>query len=120
MPHGLDFPATEVTFRVETEPKLFEVYNYPNPFSAETYFTFEIAGETLPDVVHIKIYTIAGRLIEDIPVPQSELSGGFNKILWNGKDRDGNSIANGIYFYKIISKVGGKTVETIQKLAKIR
>jgi flagellar hook assembly protein FlgD len=59
-------------------------------------------------------------LIQDIRVPQSDLCAGFNKILWNGKDRDSDSIANGIYFYKIISKVDGKNVEVIQKLAKVR
>jgi hypothetical protein len=115
-----DSLATEITFRVETEAKLLNVYNYPNPFASETYFTFDVAGESLPDEVHIKIYTIAGRLIQDIRVPQSDLSGGFNKILWNGKDRDGDSIANGIYFYKVVSKVDGKNVEVIQKLAKVR
>ena len=105
---------------METEAKLLNVYNYPNPFASETYFTFNVAGESLPDEVHIKIYTIAGRLIQDIRVPQSDISGGFNKILWNGKDRDGDAIANGIYFYKVISKLGGKNVEVIQKLAKVR
>jgi len=93
------------------------VFNYPNPFERETYFTFILTDYA--DQVEIKIYTISGRLIQDIFLPpQSENA--YYKVFWDGRDRDGDEVANGIYFYKIIAKSNGLTKEVIQKLAKIR
>ena len=42
-----------------------DVYNYPNPFSDKTQFTFQ-QNLSQPIDVKIKIYTIAGRLIKEI------------------------------------------------------
>jgi len=74
----------------------------------------------LPDEFLIKVYTIAGRLIRDISLPQSRLQIGFNKILWDGRDQDGDELGNGVYFYKIIAKFPDKTQVKTQKLAKVR
>ncbi len=96
---------------------LSDVYNFPNPFIRSTDFTFKIMDPMNPDEVSIKIYTIAGRLIQDM---KTSCKIGFNKIYWDGLDKDGDEIANGVYFYKIIAKSNGVTKEAIQKLAKIR
>ena len=106
-------------FYVYRNPDLLNVLNYPNPFKNDTYFTFELHGINVPQELLIKIYTIAGRLIRDISVPSSELQIGFNKIYWNGRDQDGDRIANGVYFYKMISKNNGKVKSVISKLAKV-
>jgi hypothetical protein len=93
------------------------VFNYPNPFTLETYFTFILTDYA--DEVEIKIYTISGRLIQDLFVPpQSENA--YYQVKWNGRDRDGDEVANGVYFYKVIAKTHGMTKEVLQKLAKIR
>ena len=69
--------------------------------------------------MEIKIYTIGGRLIQDVFVPpQSENA--YYKVRWDGRDHDGNEVANGVYFYKIIARSNGLAKEVIQKLAKIR
>jgi hypothetical protein len=102
---------------VSAEFILSSVYNYPNPFLRATDFTFNILAPMNPDEVTIKIFTIAGRLIQEI-----KTSGkiGFNKIGWDGRDKDGDEVANGVYFYKIIATTNGVTKEAIQKLAKVR
>ncbi len=115
-----DTVAKEISFRVETEAKLLNVINYPNPFRSETYFTFNITGAKLPEEAKIKIYTITGRLIQEIRLPQSVLLPGFNRILWDGKDRDGSELANGIYLYKVTMSSEGTSAEVIQKLVKVR
>ncbi len=94
-----------------------DIFNFPDPFVKSTDFTFNIMDPTNPDEVTIKIYTIAGRLIQEI---KSSCKIGFNKIFWDGRDKDGDEIANGVYFYKIIVKSNGMTKEAIQKLAKVR
>ncbi len=105
-------------FSVNNEPKLLNVYNYPNPFSDDTYFTFKLTR--IPDEMGIDIYTVAGRLIRKIKILPTELSYDFNRIYWDGKDQDGDSIANGVYFYKIKMKLGEKEITEIHKLAVMR
>ena len=109
--------GTPIYFLVDSIGNIKNVFNYPNPFSSETYFTFILTRYA--DEVEIKIYTVSGRLIRDITVPpQSENA--YYQVYWNGRDQDGDEVANGIYFYKIIAKSNGSTKEVIQKLARVR
>jgi flagellar hook assembly protein FlgD len=43
-----------------------------------------------------------------------------DNLYWDGRDRDGNEIANGIYLYRVIIKGGGQQTATTQKLVKMR
>ncbi len=74
------------------------VFNYPNPFSHSTTFLYAINH---PSQIKIKIYTVAGRLIETITDPPG--TPGLNQINWEGTDKDGDELANGVYLYKIIA-----------------
>ena len=117
-----DTTSYRIRFDVVTEYDLRDVYNYPNPFKEGTYFTFKVTGDKLPDELYVKIYTVAGRLIRTINIPSSALGQdiGFKKIYWDGKDQDGDEIANGVYFYKMIYKVKDVVKAVTQKLAKIK
>jgi len=110
----------QVIFNVYTESDLTQVYNYPNPFKNDTYFTFEIRGSDLPERLKIRIYTIAGRLIRNIEIPASDLNIGFNKIYWDGRDQDDDQIANGVYLYKVIADFKDKIKDVTQKMALVR
>ena len=114
-----DSTSSRSVFNVYNNPDLLQVYNYPNPFSDNTNFTFELRGIIPPEEFKIKIFTVAGRLIKELS-PSSPLQIGFNKIYWDGKDQDGDEIANGLYFYKIISKHGDEVKTVTQKLAKVK
>lgn len=94
------------------------VVNYPNPFESETYFTFQTLGSVGSDI-QIKIYTISGRLIRTIEGNQVS-NDGFNKIHWDGRDEDGDTIANGVYPYKLIIKNGSESKEKIEKLVVLK
>jgi hypothetical protein len=109
-----------VDFTVQNAPTLQDVYNYPNPFSNDTYFTFNLTGSTLPDELKIRIYTVAGRLMHTLLVPINSLRFGFNRFYWDGRDHDGNEIANGVYFYTMVLKSGDKTFNVTERLAKVR
>jgi len=63
---------------------------------------------------------VSGRLLFERTLYPGEVKLGFNRIVWNGLDRDGDELANGVYFYKVSVKLGGMTVEAIEKLAKLR
>lgn len=106
------------TFKVSSKSELLNVYNYPNPFSDETYFTFKLTQ--IPDELRIKIFTLAGRLLREITKIESELNYDFNRIYWDGRDEDGDLIANGVYLYKVILKKGSEIKTATQKLAIMR
>jgi hypothetical protein len=115
-----DSVSHKYEFYVYNQPDLTNVFNYPNPFKYDTYFTFEIRGQNAPQELKIKVFTVAGRLIKNIFPPPSDLRVGFNKIYWNGRDEDGDVVANGVYFYKIMAKNNGVVKTTTEKLAKIK
>ena len=96
-----------------------DVYNYPNPFSNKTTFTFQQNLAKLLDV-KIKVFTVAGRLIREID--KYSVNEKFVTVEWDGRDQDGNYIANGAYFYKVILKStdGQFSKSVIGKLAVIR
>jgi hypothetical protein len=102
--------------QVDTEFRLREVMNYPNPFRNETDFTYYLTQPA--DEVKIKIFTLSGRLI--ITLDHAPTTAGFNRVHWNGQDADGDALANGVYLYKMVAKLGEKQLEEIQKCVVIR
>ena len=86
---------------------------YPNPMSDGGYFTFVITEDS--DIT-ITVYTLTGRKIKTIK--QLNSLTGYNQISWDGKDDDGDEIANNTYFYKIKAKQlsNNKITEKIGKL----
>lgn len=113
----LDTINIKKSFVVLQIPQLLNVYNYPNPFRDNTYFTFKLP--VIPEELKIFIYTIAGRKIKTITVPADKLKYDLNTIPWDGKDEDGDSIANGVYLTKINYYASGKTTSVIIKLVRV-
>jgi hypothetical protein len=113
--------AASVEFTVLPQDRLTlsEVMNYPNPFRNETSFTFVASRDA---EVAVKIFTLSGRLIRTIEA--TPVAPGFNAILWNGEDGDGDTPANGVYLYKLIatSNDGGRVLraESIGKMVVAR
>lgn len=96
-----------------------DVFNYPNPFSDRTQFTFQ-QNLAQPIDVKIKIYSIAGRLIHEIE--KTDVNDKFVVMDWDGRDADGDQLANGTYLYKIIvrSVDGEFNKSVLGKLAVIK
>lgn len=115
-----DTTSYKIWFTVNNNNQIREIFNYPNPFTSSTYFTFNMLGTKKPEEIRIKIFTIAGRLIKNLEIPTEQLKFGFNKFYWDGKDEDGDEIGNGVYFYKIIIKEDGEVRSETKKIAKIR
>jgi len=97
-------------FSVTAELKILALLNYPNPFSQETDITFTLSQ---PAEVAIKIYTVAGRLIREIPA--GAMAAGFNAVHWDGLDADGDALANGVYLYKVTAQGDGEAISEIGK-----
>lgn len=111
----------EVWFDVKSvsDPGLYNVFNVPNPFSRSTAFTFQ-RSSTEPVDVEVRIFTVAGRLIALLNV--SAVTARFVSIPWNGRDRNGDEVANGVYLYKIVTRdpAGANRQEVVGKLARLR
>jgi hypothetical protein len=113
--------SAETEFAVESTERLSvtDILNYPNPFTGSgTLFTFR-QNLSEPLKVTVKVFTVTGRLIRTI----ESQSGGdsFVRIPWDGRDRDGDAIANGVYLYKlVVSTLDGRfTSEALGKLSKV-
>lgn len=124
----------KVSFKVVSNFDVKIYGNFPNPFSDKTFFAYEIFGAPVEEV-EFKIYTVAGRLIRNFKFPSFdplEVYGfqvggtgiptaiGYHEIWWDGTDRDGNEVANGVYFYKFSIKRNGKTQNYTGKIARVR
>jgi hypothetical protein len=114
-----DTLSVKRTLNVNQNLQLLNVYNYPNPFKQKTNFTFILSS--IPEELSIRIYAVSGRLLKVIKRNADELTVGFNKYIeWDGRDEDGDIVANGVYLYKVILKKDGKSETTTNKLAIVR
>lgn len=97
--------------------------NYPNPFNPQTRIPFELSeslfssGEAV--TVSIRIFNILQQFVaapvalgfaggEGLPMLQLEYSSaGRYEAYWDGRDRNGNQVASGVYFVQML--VNGQT-----------
>jgi hypothetical protein len=81
------------------ENRLFQ--NFPNPFNPETWFPFQLRE---PANVTIKIFDKNGRLVHTLPLGIRQAGIYTNKAkaaYWDGKNKSGEKVASGVYFYTI-------------------
>jgi hypothetical protein len=88
--------AVKTAFRIGEEELFWDVDNYPNPMKDKTVIVYHLSREVS---VEIKIFTIAGRLVKELYPGISRY--GPNYAEWDGRDRLGRNVANGIYYYVI-------------------
>lgn len=77
------------------------VSNYPNPFSDETFFTFEHNQPGEPMDVEIVVFDLSG---QRVAIVQSTLAaGGYRSepVRWNGNSAGGTPLRAGMYLYRI-------------------
>ncbi len=103
--------------------------NYPNPFTDKTIFAYFVELNDDLDEFEIDIYTVSGRLVKridhDINNPLGAIDGGarrkgYNELIWDGTDEDGQEVANGVYFAVVRATYQEKTIEKILKVAKLK
>lgn len=104
----------KIQFEINNKPTVTNVLNYPNPFSTSTKFVFTLTGSEVPEVFTIQIMTITGKIVREIQ--RSELGNvhigrNITDYAWDGKDEYGDRLANGVYLYKIVTKLNGSDIE---------
>ncbi|MFQ5453842.1 MAG: FlgD immunoglobulin-like domain containing protein, partial [Candidatus Zixiibacteriota bacterium] len=97
---ALDIGCTPLDITDDNEehlPNEFQLLqNYPNPFNPSTVIEFSLPTNSS---VKITVYDILGQVIRTIV--DERLPAGYHSITWDGKDKDGNVVSTGIYFYKL-------------------
>ena len=91
---GDEFGPFDVVFRASFELD----QNFPNPFNPNTTIRYTIAQDAH---VTLTVYDVAGRrvrtLVDDNKRPN------FYKIVWDGKNDNGEQVASGVYFYRLVA-----------------
>ena len=70
--------------------------NYPNPFNPSTTINFQLPRN---EIVELKVYNRLGKEIRTLA--NSSYAEGNHSIVWDGKNNLGNSVASGVYIYRI-------------------
>ena len=79
---------------IPSEYKLYQ--NHPNPFNASTRIAFQIPHSSK---VKIEVFDITGALVATLV--DSEYFAGVHTLVWQGTDSKGESLASGVYLYKL-------------------
>lgn len=112
-----NFSATNdfvIQFEVHNQPSITQVLNYPNPFTTSTRFVFTITGSEIPEVFTIQIMTITGKIVREITraeLGNLRIGRNITEFAWDGKDKYNDRLANGVYLYRVITKLNGQSLE---------
>jgi len=82
--------------------------NYPNPFNPETTISYNMKNS---GNVTIEVYNILGQKVKTL-VNENKTAGNHT-VVWNGSNENNDSVASGVYFYKMRSGKYSKTHKMI-------
>jgi hypothetical protein len=106
--------AYRVGFRVITKAMISNLLNYPNPFSTSTAFVFTLTGSEIPQNLRIQVLTVTGKIVREITTNELgplHIGRNITEFKWDGRDQYGDKLANGVYLYRVITSLNGKSLE---------
>jgi flagellar hook assembly protein FlgD len=103
-----------VTFKVIDKPMISNLLNYPNPFTTSTAFVFTLTGSEIPQNMKIQILTVTGKIVREITKDELgpiRIGRNITEYKWDGTDQYGQKLANGVYLYRFVTSLNGKSLE---------
>ncbi|KAA9039250.1 hypothetical protein FW778_10490 [Ginsengibacter hankyongi] len=103
-----------IDFRVISKPMISNLLNYPNPFTTSTAFVFTVTGSVVPQNIRIQILTITGKIIREITKDELgplHIGRNITEYKWDGSDMYGQKVANGVYLYRVLTNLNGKSLD---------
>jgi len=103
-----------VSFEVINKSTITNIINYPNPFSTSTRFVFVLTGSLIPTDIRIQIMTISGKVVREITNEELgtiRIGRNITDFAWDGTDKFGDRLANGVYLYRVSAKIEGADIE---------
>ncbi|MHB9027328.1 MAG: FlgD immunoglobulin-like domain containing protein [Candidatus Latescibacterota bacterium] len=105
--NGVIGSVSNATVTLKAVPTVYALsQNFPNPFNPTTTIEYSIpkAGHTT-----LAIYNVAGQKVRTL-INESQAAS-FYKVVWDGRNDNGESVATGMYFYKLVSGNYSKIVK---------
>jgi hypothetical protein len=102
------------SFTVINKPMISELLNYPNPFTTSTAFVFTLTGSDIPQNMRIQILTITGKVVREITKNELgpiHIGRNITEFKWDGTDMYGQKLANGVYIYRVLTNLNGKSLD---------
>ena len=106
-----------VAFEVYNKSMITNLLNYPNPFTSSTAFVFTLTGTELPSQFRIQILTVTGKIVREVTKQELgpiKIGHNITDYKWDGKDQFGQSLANGVYLYRVIADINGKKIDKLK------
>ena len=103
-----------VAFEVINKPMISNMMNYPNPFTTSTAFVFTLTGSEVPQNIRIQILTVTGKVVREITKDELgplHIGRNITEFKWDGTDQYGQKVANGVYLYRVITNLNGKSLD---------
>ncbi|HRP60074.1 MAG TPA: hypothetical protein PK833_07275, partial [Vicingus sp.] len=103
-----------IAFEVINKSTITNLLNYPNPFSTATKFVFTLTGSEIPEIFKIQIMTITGKVVREIhkdELGSIRIGRNITEFTWDGTDTYGDRLANGLYLYRVFTKINSNDVE---------
>ncbi|MEP6928085.1 MAG: C25 family cysteine peptidase [Ginsengibacter sp.] len=103
-----------INFRVISKPMISNLLNYPNPFTTSTAFVFTVTGSVVPQNIRIQILTVTGKIIREITKDELgplHIGRNITEFKWDGSDMYGQKVANGVYLYRVLTNLNGKSLD---------
>ena len=106
--------AYRVVFSIVNKAMISNLLNYPNPFTSSTAFVFTLTGAEIPEQLKIEILTVTGKIVREITKEELgplHLGRNITSFKWDGTDQYGQPLANGVYLYRVVTKLHGSVLE---------
>jgi hypothetical protein len=92
----VDSVSVGISHNLEIPEEYQLLQNYPNPFNPSTSIQYALKQASK---VSLKIYNLLGQEIRTLVNTNQEA--GFQNVQWDGRDNRGQSVASGIYIYRL-------------------
>ncbi len=103
-----------IKFEVINRSTITNLLNYPNPFTTATKFVFTLTGSQIPEIFKIQIMTVTGKVVREIHKDELgpiNIGRNISEFTWDGTDTYGDRLANGLYLYRVITKINSIDIE---------
>ncbi|RYY66631.1 MAG: hypothetical protein EOO12_03655 [Chitinophagaceae bacterium] len=111
----------KVGFQVINTPMISNMLNYPNPFTTSTAFVFTLTGSEVPQNIRIQVLTVTGKVVREITKEELgplHIGTNITEFKWDGTDQYGQKLANGVYLYRVITNLNGRSLDKFTNKSK--
>jgi hypothetical protein len=105
--------TVDVSDPVSSIPAVYDlVQNYPNPFNPSTRIAYALPEQAS---VTLRIYNLLGQ--EVVTLADKVQAAGQYEVVWNARNKDGQSVGTGVYFYRFEARgTSGEVYSDFKKM----